>query len=149
MILALALYLPALAEPGRTVVGVMAGPTEPAGLMLRASADYGLHRRLAVTVEGGAPITDLDPLRLGVGLMVSPVNSEWWRVGVAAMPELVVPLADGVQFADSRLDARAGLRVHWLVFWGIGLSGKLDGVLPLDEPQSPGWEWGGGLWVRL
>lgn len=142
---------PAHATPGRTHAGLSVGAAVPdlfteATPVVWGSLDYGVVRRFALTGEaglggrGGA---------VAGGLLFEPVDTKWWRVGVAAMPELgfgTVRLIH-VQRKDLELRGRVGLRVDWLAFWGLSFTARADHVFPLG---SAGWtELGAGLAVRL
>jgi hypothetical protein len=161
----LLLHAAAHADPGRVVAGATVGGSPHQGLSLRGSLDYGAIPHLGVTAELGN-VPGHDAATMGLGLMAAPLDGRWWRVGVVAIPELNVPiqlpapwgralpmateplpgLATGV--LDSTLSVRAGLRVSWLVFWGLTFTGRADWSQPLDG--APGWsELGGGLSLRL
>lgn len=155
----------ASADPGRVVAGATLGGSPDRGLALRGSLDYGAVPHLGVTAELGN-VPGHMAASMGMGLLAAPLDGRWWRVGVVVMPELNLPvqvpeawggsmpaateplpgLATGVM--DTTLSARTGLRVSWLVFWGLTFSGRADWSQPLDG--SPGWsELGAGLAVRL
>lgn len=140
MIALLLLALSAQADPGRVVAVGTAGAGQGYGLSLHGTLDYGLTRRLALTGELGHTPGEVD-LRLGGGLLWTPVDSQWWRVGLAALPEVRTPL----DHLAPGLGARVGLRANYLLFWGLCLGARVDWTLP-----GSGWpEVGLGLGVRL
>ncbi len=143
-LLALGLALPAAsAEPWRTTAGATVGATPDAELVLRGSLDLGVVRGLALTGELGS-LPGFGSVGLAGGPLFEVVDGKWWRVGVAAMPELVVPL----DRSTPAFAGRGGLRVGWLAFWGASVVGRADVVKPLGE--EPAWaELGLGLAVRL
>jgi hypothetical protein len=153
------------ADPGRVVAGATFGGSPDHGFALRGSLDYGAVPHFGLTAELGN-MPGQRAASMGMGLMASPLDGQWWRLSVVAIPELNVPigvpeawdldvpmaqvplpgLATGV--LDTTLSVRTGLRVNWLVFWGLTFAGRADWSQPLDG--SPGWaELGGGLSIRL
>ena len=155
------------ADPGRVVAGATLGGSPDLGFALRGSLDYGAIPHLGLTAELGN-LPGHRAAAMGLGLIASPLDGQWWRVSVVAIPELNLPvrlpdawgrqqplahsteplpgLATGV--LDSTLGVRTGLRVNWLVFWGLTFAGRADWSQPLDG--SSGWaELGGGLSIRL
>jgi hypothetical protein len=170
----MSLWLPILlslglaqADPGRVVAGATIGGSPHRGPALRGSLDYGVLPHLGLVAEAGS-VPGYAAASLGMGLAASPLDGRWWRLGVVAIPELQLPLrapeAWGLELPaalssepvpglstgvmDSSLGLRTGLRVHWLVFWGLTVAGRADWSQPLDG--SPGWaEIGGGLSIRL
>ncbi len=132
------LFQLAHAEPNRVTASLSAGldGTAPA---FHGAADYGVVRHLGVAGEIGA---DLDGrASAAAGLLLLPVDSRWVRLGVALMPEV------HDAFGDPRLAARAGVRAGWLMFWGLGLQARVDGVVPWGE--APELQVGLGLSVRM
>jgi len=157
----------AQADPGRVVAGATFGASPDQGFAMRGSLDYGAIPHLGLTAELGN-VPGYSAAAMGLGLMASPLDGQWWRVSVVAIPELNVPLrvpdAWGAQLPgalshepvpglatgvlDTSLSVRTGLRVNWLVFWGLTFAGRADWSQPLDGSQ--GWaELGGGLSIRL
>jgi hypothetical protein len=157
----------AQADPGRVVAGATIGGSPDRGFSLRGSLDYGAVPHFGLIAEAGT-VPGYAAANMGMGLMASPLDSQWWRVSLVAMPELNVPLrmpeAWGLELPaalssdpvpglstgvlDTSLGVRTGLRVHWLVFWGVTIAGRADWSQPLDG--APGWmELGGGMSVRL
>ncbi len=155
------------ADPGRVVAGATVGGSPDRGLALRGSLDYGAVPHVSLTAELGN-LPGHAAASAGAGLLLSPLDGQWWRLGVVAIPELLVPVtlpsSDGQRFAlgraeeplpglatgigDTTLAMRTGLRVNWLVFWGLTFAGRADWSQPLDG--SRGWaELGGGLSIRL
>jgi hypothetical protein len=155
------------ADPGRVVAGATLGGSPDQGFVMRGSLDYGAVPHFGLTAELGN-VPGYSAATMGMGLMASPLDGQWWRVSVVAFPELNLPvrmpeswgvsmpgalssepvpgLATGV--LDTSLGVRTGLRVNWLVFWGLTFAGRADWSQPLDG--SPGWaEFGGGLSIRL
>jgi hypothetical protein len=147
-----AFLTPALAAPGRAHAGLTVGVATPdpafaqATPVVRGAVDYGVVRFVGVTGElglGGSGTA------VAGGLLLEPVETRWWRVGVAAMPELGLgDLRPGdPSLADVQVCGRVGLRVDWLAFWGLSFTVRADRVLPL---RTAGWtEVAGGLAVRL
>ena len=155
------------ADPGRVVAGATLGGSPDNGFALRGSLDYGAVPHFGLTAELGN-VPGYSAAAMGMGLLASPLDGQWWRLSLVAIPELNVPvrvpdgwgvqhpgalssepvpgLATGV--LDTSLSVRTGLRVNWLVFWGLTFAGRADWSQPLDG--SPGWaELGGGLSIRL
>ncbi len=162
-LLFLGLLATAQADPGRTVLGATVGARPAEGLVLRGSLDYGFKRHFAVSLEAGS-LPGESSLALGGGLLFAPLDGRWWRLGVAAMPELWVPLRlsrdidpllvedpkPGIRtgMGDITLGLRSGLRINWLVFWGLTATARADRCFPLDG--SGGWfELAGGLALRI
>ncbi len=157
----------ASADPGRVVAGGTIGGSPDHGVVLRGSLDYGALPHLGVTAELGN-VPGYSAAAMGMGLMASPLDGQWWRVSVVAFPELNLPLRvpagwgldmPGAQSSepvpgwdtgvlDSSVGLRTGLRVNWLVFWGLTFAGRADWAQPLDG--TPGRaELGAGLSIRL
>ena len=157
----------AQADSGRVLAGATFGGSPDHGFALRGSLDYGLLPHFGLSAELGN-LPGHSAANMGLGLLAAPLDGQWWRVSVVAMPELNVPVRmpsfDGGRFAtghaseplpglgtgvlDTTLSVRTGLRVNWLVFWGLTFTGRADWIQPLDG--SPGLaEFAGGLSVRL
>jgi hypothetical protein len=156
----------AQADPGRLLAGATAGGSPGHGLALRGSLDYGVLPHLALSAELGN-LPGHSAAAMGLGLLASPLDGQWWRVGVVAIPEVLLPVAlptTEQRFAlgrateplpglstgvlDTTLALRSGLRVNWLVFWGLTLDARADWCQPLDGDR--GWaELGAGLAVRI
>jgi len=150
-----------LADPGRTLAGLTVGlapegsstSAEAPPVSLRGHVDYGLVRHLTLRAElGGLP--GRGQLTVSAGPQLDLIDSHWWRVGLAAQPELVLAASETPGRAGGLpldLDVRAGLRVDWLLFWGLCLSSRLDTILQ-PAPGGPwerSWDAGLGLSVRL
>lgn len=152
----------AQADPGRTMAGLTAGAaagsTQAASSSVRGHADYGLWRHLTVRAEVGW-LAGPGLVTAGAGPQLDLVDSTWWRVGLTALPELVVSAGDQQAPGWTPVEApvglvgRTGLRVDWLLFWGLCLSGRADRIWAdtiLAPPDSTSWWEGGlGLSVRL
>ncbi len=157
----------AQADPGRVVAGATFGGSPDQGFVMRGSLDYGAVPHFGLTAELGN-VPGYAAASMGMGLMASPLDGQWWRISVVAYPELNLPLrvpdSWGVQLPgalstepvpglqtgvlDTSLGVRTGLRINWLVFWGLTFAGRADWSQPLDG--SRGWaELGGGLSIRL
>ena len=156
----------AQADPGRVVAGATVGGSPQHGLALRGSLDYGAVPHLTITGELGN-VPGESAAAMGLGVLASPLDGQWWRVGIAVIPELMLPVTlpvGGERFAlghaaeplpglptgvlDTTLALRSGLRVNWLAFWGLTVSARADWSQPLDGQR--GWaEIGAGLAVRL
>ena len=154
--LLLAALSPARADPGRAFAGLTLGATGPgarAATSLRGHLDYGLTRRLALRAEAGR----VGPAAWGgaAGLRLDAVDGPWWRVGVTALPEVVLAAGDApppgwrLGAAPAGLVGRAGLRADWLLFWGLCLSGRLDRVQAGAGGTAGWWDAGLGLSVRM
>ncbi len=145
MIVLICLLSVAQAAPGRTV-GTATISTTPGGHAgVRGSLDYGLVRHFSMTGEAG-----YSPFRhsvtAGLGPQVDLLDGKWWRVGLAVVPELVLPTS-GAQRRPF-IAAQGGVRVSWLAFWGLSATVRVDRVQPLVDRK--GWtETGVGLSVRL
>ncbi|NOY26305.1 MAG: hypothetical protein GXP62_10575 [Oligoflexia bacterium] len=166
MILALLLTSIVHADPGRTTAGLTVGTagwnTSSQALSVRGHADYGVVRHLTVRAELGT-LSRSGRLTVAAGPQLDLIDSRWWRVGLTALPELVLVGADAASQTWSSpigpidLGARAGLRVDWLLFWGLSLSARLDRVGSFSNTAKGGagfWEGGAfdggiGLAVRL
>ncbi len=155
------------ADPGRLVAGTTLGGSPDYGFNLRGSLDYGFVPHLGVTAEMGN-MPGRGAASMGLGVMYAPLDGQWWRVAVVAVPELNLPVTlpdwDGQRFAlghaseplpglatgvlDTTLSGRAGLRINWLVFWGLTFTGRADWSQPLDGSRGHA-EFAGGLSVRL
>ena len=132
------LFQLAHAEPNRVTASLSAG-VDGAVPAFHGAADYGVVRHVGVAGEAGV---DLDGrVSAAGGLILMPVDSRWVRLGVALMPEVHDVLG------DPRLAARAGVRAGWLMFWGLGLQARIDGVVPWGE--APELQLGLGLSVRM
>lgn len=116
---------PCLAEPERLTGAISVGVDghDPA---LHLAADYGVVRRVALTGEVGF---NREGSSAGGGLLLLPVDDQWVRLGLALIPEV-----DDIAGAP-HLAARAGLRAGWLMFWGVGVQGRLGVVA---DPSGPG-----------
>jgi hypothetical protein len=156
----------AQADPGRVVAGATVGGSPQHGLVLRGSLDYGAVPHLTFTGELGN-VPGASAAAMGLGVLAAPLDGQWWRIGVAVIPELMLPVtlpAGDERFAlgraaeplpglrtgvlDTTLAVRGGLRVNWLAFWGLTVSARADWSQPLDGER--GWaELGAGLAVRL
>lgn len=129
------------AEPNRATATFSAGVdgTVPA---IHGAVDYGIIRHFAVEGEVGIGFRGAGTTgSIAGGLLILPVDGQWVRLGVAVMPELHDALG------RPRAAARAGLRAGWLMFWGVGLQGRLDVVLPMA--QAPELQGALGLSVRM
>ncbi len=154
MFLTLLLALdPVHAETGRTLATALIGVTPSGQALVRGTADYGITDRFSLTGEL-ATQPGLGALAAGGGVMFHAIDSQWWRVSLQAMPELVLPL-DGLQprgwsagVGPITLTTRAGVRVDWLAFWGLCFVARADRVAPFDG-QGGWWEVSGGLAGRL
>jgi len=151
----LLLAFAAHAEPGRLNAGATWAATPQGAHVWRGAADYGLWRHISLQGElGTLPTDDLQVGGAG-GLLLDVVDGRWWRVGITAQPEVVFSVEPDVdpvgwRLGDSplALEARTGLRVGWLAFWGLSFTARVDRVFTLTE--TPGWtEIGGGLAVRM
>lgn len=167
LLLPLLLAQSAHAEPGRVTAGATAGlaldlpgaESRPGRLCLRGSADLGLVRHLSLSAELGtaapptaAPSTHSDGLRpalaAGLGPRLDLVDGRWLRIGVVLLPELLVEVpALDPSAVRAGLAADGGLRASWLMLWGLSLTARLDGTLPLHG--APWVEAGAGLALRL
>lgn len=171
----LLLALAAQADPGRVFAGATLGSGPGAGLLARGTLDYGIARHLVLTSElglvpatsgtswGAGPGGEAEPpqVALGSGVLFAPVDGRWWRAGLVAFPEVVLPgavlgLPDvgtplrgrPLGVLDATLVVRTGLRVNWLLFWGLTVTARVDQVFPFTG--EGGWtEAAGGLAVRM
>ena len=141
------------AEPFQLDAGATFGRGPDAEFVMRGSLIYGVAPRLNVIAESGVH-PGFDALTLTFGPSVLPVETRWWTVGIAALPELVVPLGyEPVRGYPTALgpltfELRSSAQVSWLAFWGLSFTGRVDRVSPFDG--EPGWtEWGVGLSGRL
>lgn len=157
----------AQADPGRVHAGLEGGLSPEGRWFAYGQADYGVLRHLSVAGEAGVlPF----PGQAGVsgGLRVDLLDSSWWRIGIALEPGLhlaipettILPVPDPGTLQGSGFYGRGGLRVEWLAFWGLCVTGRVDQVVPLEALSSelpersmlglPGWsEIGFGLAVRM
>jgi hypothetical protein len=153
------------ADPGRVIAGSTFGGSPDHGFNLRGSLDYGIVPHFGLTAELGN-MPGHAAANMGLGLLASPLDGQWWRLSLVAMPELNVPVSvpewAGLELAraaeplpglstgllDTTLSARTGLRVNWLVFWGLTFTGRADWSQPLDGSRGHA-ELAGGLSVRL
>lgn len=128
----------AFAEPFRTTGTLTLGVD---GLVPAAhgALDYGVTRHVALLGEGSVD-RDLHVTAAG-GLLVLPVDGEWVRAGVALMPEV----ADVA--GDPALRVRGGARAGWLMFWGLGLAGRVD--VAWAPGLAPELQAGIGISVRM
>ena len=129
-----------LADPGRTTSGLSVG-SDGEAWHLRGHLDHGLTRRLTLVGE-----SSLDPrwVRTAGGLHLELVDTRWWRLGVAGMPEL--GLERDVALDAPELGGRVGVRGSWLAFWGLSFTGRIDAV---GTAEGAWGEVGMGLAVRL
>ena len=128
------------------------GPSAP-GALLDGLMDYGLWDHVTVTSEL-ATLPGLEGVAVGTGLLLCPLDGPWWRLGLTAFPELNLPLgatlAPGWQtgLLDTSLTLHTGLRLNWLAFWGLNVTGRLDRAFTL-QGTAGWWEAGMGLAVRM
>ncbi len=155
----------AQADAGRVLAGATFGGSPDHGFNLRGSLDYGATPHLAFTAELGN-MPGHAAASMGLGVLAAPLDGQWWRVSIVAIPELNVPITlpawTGADVAraseplpgwptgllDTTLSARTGLRVNWLVFWGLTFTGRADWSQPLDGSRGHA-EIAGGLSIRL
>jgi hypothetical protein len=177
LLLLSSLVSPAEAAPGRFTVGGTVGAAPGIAVdgsdtlhwrpALRATADYGLTRRLSLTAEVGT-VPGVRGIAGAFGPQLEVVDSRWWRLGLVLLPELQVPFQETETLADNldlrtwipdgpRVVAHTGARASWLAFWGVSVTARLDYVQPFtagvggtEAGLELGWmELGTGLSFRM